>query len=640
MAQYGDPSNIIRPPFRRHQPQSDAISPGVQTGPNAASPNAARPNAAGPNAAGSNSLQLPQPPRPASPASAPENRQSIRLPQQPPAANSWVSRRKNQWREHQQLPPQAGMSSPGDPSPLPPPSAPMSRKPLNLPTSSGSSSGPTAKGSARPVSTGFSGSTFQPRTLSQAVPPAAQPPVSPTTRPSRSKPQRVESRMNNRLSNKVTPLRSRQSPNTVGGAWGGGTGGSVDLPGSPPRPRRKAPKTPMPVLYAIRLLILGVGVAAIAGTLLSTLSPSQLSAPAAPTTQEATANRSILRGLRGGRPTVPSVSAITLNDELTRLKTELEQVGTLTPGLTQAAFVLDLDTGRYVDIAGDQPISAASTIKLPILVAFLQAVDAGKVSLEQVMVMQSQHIATGSGEFQVQPPGTRYSALQVATEMIISSDNTATNMIIELLGGAEVLNQQFQTWGLKSTVLRNPLPDLQGTNTTSPRDLALLTALVDRGDLLSVRSRDRMFTIMQRTYNRSLIPSGIEKGAIIGNKTGDIASVLGDVALVDTPTGKRYVLATLIKRPDNDGRAGELIRRISERVHKEMNQAPPLTGEPPVSPATPGGQPASSPNQTGGPSPNQPGVSPTPGSPLTGPGSPQPNAPAAPERVPGRLPQG
>ena len=70
-----------------------------------------------------------------------------------------------------------------------------------------------------------------------------------------------------------------------------------------------------------------------------------------------------------------------------------------------------------------------------------------------------------------------------------------------------------------------------------------------------------------------MIPGGVaDDQALIFNKTGDIGALLGDVALVDAPNGKRYILATLIERPHNDGRAGELIRRISEVIHGEMNQ--------------------------------------------------------------------
>jgi beta-lactamase class A len=323
---------------------------------------------------------------------------------------------------------------------------------------------------------------------------------------------------------------------------------------------------------------LGVGVAAIAGTLLSVFSPSNVPAGNGETTT-ATAPR------RGNASTLPGQGAVTItaiqpSSELTRLKAQLDQLATLTPGLTPAVYAFDIDSGRYVDLNGTEAVAAASTIKVPILVAFLQQVDAGNLALNQAVVLQEQHLAGGSGSLASEAIGSEYTALEVATRMIIHSDNTATNMMIEALGGQEVLNQQFATWGLESTVLRNPLPDLEGTNTTSTRDLALLMALVDQGDVLSRRSRERLFSIMQRTVNRSLIAFSLTDGSLVANKTGDIALALGDVAMVDTPNGNRYALAIMVQRPNNDGRASELIRRITEAVHKELNQPIAPVGRP------------------------------------------------------------
>ncbi|NJM85470.1 MAG: serine hydrolase, partial [Leptolyngbyaceae cyanobacterium RM2_2_21] len=92
-------------------------------------------------------------------------------------------------------------------------------------------------------------------------------------------------------------------------------------------------------------------------------------------------------------------------------------------------------------------------------------------------------------------------------------------------------------------------------------------------DLLTLRSRDRLLTIMQRTHTRTLIPAGLDSSAIVANKTGDIGSTLGDIALVDLPNGKRYAIAAIVQRPHNDGRARELIRRVSQTVYQEFTQA-------------------------------------------------------------------
>ncbi len=380
--------------------------------------------------------------------------------------------------------------------------------------------------------------------------------------------------------NKVTPLQ-RSSAGTSSATY--------TTKGAKPRklkPRRPTRKTPQPVLYGIRLLILGTGIAAIVGTVLSSLNSDNQAArteTTSPTPTE-TATRS------STDPDTLSQS-LPLADELVSVETDLVALETMTPGLTQSVFFYDLDTGNYIDLNGTEPIAAASTVKVPILVAFLQAVDAGTVRLDEAVTLREDLLAGGSGDFQTQEIGSQFTALEAATAMIVNSDNTATNMVIELLGGLETLNQQFINWGLTATTLRNLLPDLDGTNTTSSADLVRVMTLVDQGDLLSRRSRDRLLSIMQRTYNRSLIPDGLaDESALTYNKTGDIGTLLGDVALVDTVNGNRYLLSVLVDRPFNDGRANELVRRVAGRVHEEMNQ--------PVSPVGSGFPSESSPGST------------------------------------------
>ncbi|MEM7760601.1 MAG: serine hydrolase, partial [Cyanobacteria bacterium P01_A01_bin.40] len=177
-------------------------------------------------------------------------------------------------------------------------------------------------------------------------------------------------------------------------------------------------------------------------------------------------------------------------------------------------------------------------------------------------------IAGGSGGMQYEKPGAKFSALETADKMMTRSDNTATNMLIERMGGMEKLNQRFMKMGLTSTRLRNPLPDLTGTNTTTPEDLGNLLVKINRGDLISLRSRDRLLYIMRNIVRNTLLPEGLESGAIIAHKTGDIKPVLGDVGIIDMPSGKRYIASMLVKRPDNDPKAKEFIQKASHTAYQ------------------------------------------------------------------------
>lgn len=336
------------------------------------------------------------------------------------------------------------------------------------------------------------------------------------------------------------------------------------------RVSRKTRLKPMAraILYTIRLLIVGVGIGAIVGTVLSVLDPATRMTPTTSTpanntrsTQSQTTANNLAAGLY-------------LTQEITPLKTAVQDLAAANPNLTPGVFLVDLDTGSYVDINGDSSLPAASTIKVPILIAFFQDVDAGKIRLDEILTMQQEMIAGGSGNMRFKPAGTQYAALEVAKNMMTISDNTATNMLIARLGGIEAINQRFRSWGLTSTAIRNPLPDLSGTNTTSPKELVNLLAMVSQGKLVSMRSRDQILDIMRQTERDHLLPSGLGTGARAYHKTGDIGTLLADAGVIDTPTGKRYVAAVMIQRPNNDPRAEKLISSISRAAYQQFTQTP------------------------------------------------------------------
>lgn len=351
------------------------------------------------------------------------------------------------------------------------------------------------------------------------------------------------------------------------------------LPQSRPRP------LPKPLVYLVRLLIFGVGIGAILGTTLSIVNPTARQVDAL---SQATLEAPAAAG--EGNPLVAPESilsaGIQLGQEMTTLRSSMQGLVTAIPELRPGVFLVDLYNGAYLDINGAASFPAASTIKVPVLVAFLQDVDSGKIKLDEMITMQAEDVAEGSGDMQYQPVGTQYSALETAELMIVISDNTATNMLIRRMGGMEALNQRFRSWGMTTTVLRNPLADLSGTNTTSPRELTELLVRISQGELLSLRSRDRLMEIMQGTVTDTLIPAGTgDERAVIAHKTGTIDNMVGDTGIVDLPNGKRYVLTVLVERPIDDSRAQELIRQICQEIYRVLS-APASNPAPPPAPAS------------------------------------------------------
>lgn len=240
------------------------------------------------------------------------------------------------------------------------------------------------------------------------------------------------------------------------------------------------------------------------------------------------------------------------------------------PKLHLGAFAVEPSSGRYVSVDGDKSFAAASMIKVPVLVRLLAAIDAGDVRLDETLVLRSELVGGGSGYLQWRPLGSKISMKEAMESMIIFSDNTATNLIIDRLGGKDVCNRDFAFWGLKRTYICNWLPDLSGTNKTSPCDLVKVLGLVDKGDLLSSDSRKRMLAIMERTRIKTLLPVGLPPGAKISHKTGDIGSLVGDCGIITSPDGRRFIACVQVARPYNDRRANELIRQVSKVLYSGM----------------------------------------------------------------------
>jgi beta-lactamase class A len=348
---------------------------------------------------------------------------------------------------------------------------------------------------------------------------------------------------------------------------------SASIPRNRARNRR-AGRKPNWIQNVFRLSFLGLGLSAMAGTALAILHPEPPSGTLAGSKQALT-QLNAANASNPGTSGISNLGAITVpvlnpGKELKEAKAKIQSMAAAQKDLVAGMFFYNPENGAYLDLAGDQPFPAASTIKLPILVAFYQAVDAGQIRLDEPLAMRKDLIASESGVMQYLPVGTQFSALETADKMITISDNTATNMMIDRLGGMAALNQRFRNWGLTQTSLRNVLPDLKGTNTVTPKDLSTLMLKIGQGDLLTPRSRDLVLDTLRRTVTNTLLPPGLGEGATIAHKTGDIGSVVGDAGLVGMPNGQRYVAAIFVKRPHNDSRAQELIRQISKVSYQAL----------------------------------------------------------------------
>jgi beta-lactamase class A len=363
--------------------------------------------------------------------------------------------------------------------------------------------------------------------------------------------------------------------------------------GRPPRPPRSS--WIQPLLLLLRLIVMGAGLGVLAGTGLRLLAPHLAHGAGQATAGAAAGGGGLLAGLSKGGGAISSglgrgsglpLGSFEPRQELTALSARWQQLSAAQKDLQASAFLLVLDDGRYAALNPDRPQPAASSIKTPILLAGLEDVDSGKLAWNKSLPLTKEVVGGGAGWMGGKPVGTRFPFHEAATEMIRVSDNSATNLLIKELGGKEQLNTRFRSLGFTATVVNNWLPDLEGTNTTSSRDLARSIALVDTGERLSPRARDLFREIMASSRTNTMIPLGLLKGfgkdssdpdaellshgITVYNKTGDIGIAYADAALIQLPDGKRAVAAFMVKGPFNDGRSTDLIRAMATAATRTL----------------------------------------------------------------------
>lgn len=118
------------------------------------------------------------------------------------------------------------------------------------------------------------------------------------------------------------------------------------------------------------------------------------------------------------------------------------------PGIA-GLYVRHLTTGEEASVRGEERFESASTIKVAIMAHIYRMADAGEIDLTERIELQRSDLVGGSGIFRYKGVGLNPSIRDLITEMIITSDNTATDMVLRRIGGVEPVNEFIQAQGLE-----------------------------------------------------------------------------------------------------------------------------------------------------------------------------------------------
>ena len=221
----------------------------------------------------------------------------------------------------------------------------------------------------------------------------------------------------------------------------------------------------------------------------------------------------------------------------------------------QAVSVTYLPVGTpagIVSVNGSTQHASASMIKLVVLAALFDKVAAGEIDLSAQVEIKASDIVSGTGTVQDDGPGT-YELRELARRMIADSDNTATNVIVDLIG-MDAVNEEASKLGLTGTVMARKMMDMvaadQGMrNRMTSDDAATILNLIASGKLVNEQMSElAMNFLLQQTINAGLtdaIPAGVQ----VAHKTGELnqAEHDGGIVLAAHP----YVLVVMTEGIDN-----------------------------------------------------------------------------------------
>ncbi|MCY4106008.1 MAG: class A beta-lactamase-related serine hydrolase [Chloroflexi bacterium] len=245
-------------------------------------------------------------------------------------------------------------------------------------------------------------------------------------------------------------------------------------------------------------------------------------------------------------------------------------------GCELGIHVLDLKTGEETALNADAIYPMASTFKVPILVTAFQQIAAGRLRLDDRRSLLDGDKSRGSGILPFFEAGLNPSLQDLLTLMIIISDNTATDMVIELLGGPAAIESAMHALSVEPLSFRYNCRDLirrlfppgdhsdeeltelarempypadslpaardETNNTASPRAMTTLLHKMFAQEATDAAGWDAMVEILLQQQLKQRLGRYLPPEVQVATKTGTILSTANDCGFFFLPNGAQIAL--------------------------------------------------------------------------------------------------
>ncbi len=253
-----------------------------------------------------------------------------------------------------------------------------------------------------------------------------------------------------------------------------------------------------------------------------------------------------------------------LGDELVCIVDEYRGVAGL--------HLVELKSGRRVDINGDVVLAAGSTIKVPVLMELFRKHDRGELDLDEPYTVVEDDTVGGSGVLQRLEGEVTLTLRNLAILMINVSDNIGTNICIDRAGMAEV-NDLLEGIGCHDTRLQRRMIDWKAVasgreNISTARDMVRWLEVLYQGDWESRAVCDAVLSVLRKPKNTP-IREALPMGVTLAGKTGGLEGVRCEVGLVELEQAP-YILG-IMTAFGMDGDNSAVITRLADTAHAYLD---------------------------------------------------------------------
>jgi beta-lactamase class A len=244
-------------------------------------------------------------------------------------------------------------------------------------------------------------------------------------------------------------------------------------------------------------------------------------------------------------------------------------------------FAKNLDTGETYALDPDERVRTASTIKIAVMIEAFARVAEGKIKWTDEVVLAKDKKVSGSGILTELSDGLRLTLRDAVNLMMILSDNTATNLVLEVLT-TDAVNARMESLGFKNIKImrrvgsggesvagKDPENKKYGLGMATPREMVLVMEKLERGEVISAAASKEMIDLMKREQGRNAIGRSLWN-VPMASKYGALDRLRSAVGILYTKKGKIAIAISCDDMPETmwsvDNPAYLLMSRLSEVV--------------------------------------------------------------------------